>query len=410
MLIQRILNKYNKDAKMIKKNISIAATAVILGMSSVASAEEVTLYNVASMSGAFANFGTESQKGARLAVATAGEIKGVTLKMVTVDTESNAGKASRKVKSVINEQQGRFFVGSTLSSTALAVGKEVNRAQGIYVTGSGADEITGSECNRATFRWSAPTYGAVNATLNPILDKNPDIKRIYTITPQYVFGEAMLTNTKNVAKERGIELVGNSYHSLKEKEFSGYLTQAMAAKPDLLVLLNFGSQATATIQTAVNFGIKNRMKIAVVWSNGLDHMRTLGADVSNGIYFGAQYWHEDKSPANQAFVKLAQEKIGETPTYPMAHYYQMFKLIIDSIKEVGTDPNKVRDHLEGLSYAGLTGKERVRPEDHQVEKSFYLLLGKSKAEMKNSTDFADTVAKNKYFVAPEYTGCDLAAK
>ncbi len=395
---------------MIKMNMSLAATVMVLGMSSVASAQEIVLYNVASMSGAFANFGTEGEKGARLAVDTAGEINGVKLKMVTVDTESNAGKASRKVKSVINEQQGRFFIGSTLSSTALAVGKEVNRAQGIYVTGSGADEITGSECNKATFRWSVPTYGAVNAALQPILDKNPDIKRIYTITPQYVFGEAMLDNTKKLAKARGIELVGNSYHSLKEKEFSGYLTQAMAAKPDLLVLLNFGSQATATIQQAVNFGMKNRMKIVLVWSNGLDHMRTLGSKVSNGLYFGAQYWHEDPAPANQAFVKLARDKLGETPTYPMASYYQMSKLIIDSIKKVGTDPNNVRDHLENLSYAGVTGIETVRPEDHQVEKNFYLLLGKSKAEMQNSSDFADIAATNKFFVAPEDTGCNFASK
>ncbi len=393
---------------MMKNKLSVVIAATLVSLTSTAqAAQEVGIYNVASMSGTFANFGHQGEKGARLAVETAAPIDGVNLKLVTVDTESNAGKASRKVKSIIAEDEGRYFVGSTLSSTALAVGKEVNRTGGVYMTGSGADEITGIECNKATFRWSAPTYGAVNASLRPLLDKYPEIKRIYSITPQYVFGDAMLENTKMVAEERGVELVGNSYHSLKEKEFSGYLTQAMAAKPDLLVLHNFGSQATATIQQAVNFGMKNRMKILLVWSNGLDQMRTLGSTVSDGLYFGSQYWHEDQNPANQELVKLAQEKLGETPTYPMAHYYQMSKLMIDSIRAVGNDPMKVRTHLEGLNYEGVTGKEVVRTADHQIEKSFYLLQGKGEAAMTDSSDFADIVATNKYFVAADKTGCNM---
>ncbi|MBQ0757038.1 MAG: ABC transporter substrate-binding protein [Amphritea sp.] len=393
---------------MNNKVTTVIATAV-LGFSSAALAEDVRLYNVASMSGAFANFGEQGEIGARLAVDTAGKIDGVSLELVTVDTESNAGKAARKVKSIIAEDGGLLFVGSTLSSTALAVGKEVNRAAGVYVTGSGADEITGSQCNQATFRWSTPTYGAVNASLQPLLDKHPDIKRIYTITPQYVFGEAMLENTRKVAAARGVEVVGNSYHSLKEKEFSGYLTQAMAAKPDLLVLLNFGSQSEATIKQAVNFGMKNRMKIVQVWSNGLDTMRTLGSSVSDGLYFGAQYWHEDTSPANQAFVKLSRDKLGLTPTYAMASYYQMSKLLIDSVKAVGTDSAKIRTHMEGLEYQGVAGHEVVRSDDHQVEKSFYLLEGKSKDEMVDAVDFADIVATNKYFVSPQESGCNLAS-
>ena len=80
----------------------------------------------------------------------------------------------------------------------------------------------------------------------------PKAKRWYTITPQYVFGEGLLSAAKNVFKEKGIEHVGNSYHSLSEKEFSGYLTNAMAAKPDVLLLLNFGSQSSDTLRQAVS--------------------------------------------------------------------------------------------------------------------------------------------------------------
>lgn len=385
------------------RTIAIAVLSTLAIASSVAAAEELTIYSVASMSGAFANFGKQAELGSRLAIEERGEINGMTLKMVTVDTESNAGKAARKTKALVGKGEAKFFVGATLSSTALAVGKEVNKAGGVYINGGGADEITGSQCNKATFRWSAPTYGAVNASLNPVLDRHPEIKKVYSITPQYVFGEAMLENTKKVLEHRGLELVGNSYHSLKETEFSGYISQAMAAKPDLLILHNFGSLATNTIKQAVNFGLKQRMKILLVWSSGLDHLRTLGPKISEGIYFGSQYWHTEEAAANKSFVTLARKELNETPNYPMAHYYQMTKILLDSIAEVGTDPEKVRTHMEGLSYAGLTGDEMIRTEDHQVEKFFYLLEGQG--EVSSDDDLAIVVSKEKYFLPHAETGC-----
>ncbi|MFK8077164.1 MAG: ABC transporter substrate-binding protein [Granulosicoccus sp.] len=369
---------------------------------------ELTINVIASMSGAFAQFGEEAEKGARLAIETAGEAAGMKLKMELIDTESNAGKAARKVKASLGEDGAGLFIGSTLSSTALAVGAEIHNAGGLYINGSGADSITGEKCNGSMFRWSAPTFGAVNASLRPVLDAHPDIKSVYTVTPQYVFGEAMLTNSKAVLEERGLKFAGNSYHSLKDKEFSGIIAQALAAKPDLLLLLNFSSQAAASIQQAINFGLKDRMKILLVWSSGLDTMQSLGSEVSEGIYFGAQYWHEEEAKANQDLVALTKEKLGEAPNYPMAHYYQMTKMIIDAANELGTgDAAKIKAHLEGKSYEGITGTETISADNHQVEKNFYLLLGKAKSGMTDENDFADVVAKSKYFQPASETGCTL---
>ncbi|MGH1541922.1 MAG: ABC transporter substrate-binding protein [Arenicella sp.] len=391
--------------------LSFLVVSMVSGSSALAEQKELTIYNVASMSGAFANFGKQAEKGARLAVETAGQAAGMKLKLVTIDTESNAGKAARKVKAVTGKEKGALFVGSTLSSTALAVGKEVHAAGGVYINGSGADEITGKECNASMYRWSAPTYGAVNASLQPVLDKHPEIKKVYAITPQYVFGDAMLDNAKKVLEARGIKLVGNSYHSLKEKEFSGYIAQAQAAKPDLLLLLNFGSLATNSIQQAVNFGLKDKMKILLVWSNGLDHLKTLGNEVVDGIYFGAQYWHQEDSIANKELLKLSAEKFNETPNYPMASYYQMTKTLIDAVNATGgADAEKIRAYMDGLEYDGITGQEIVRKEDHQVEKYFYLLEGKSKEKMSDGDDLADVVEKNKYFLPHEETGCVAIAQ
>ena len=158
----------------------------------------------------------------------------------------------------------------------MLVGMLLELAGGIFITTAGADEITGKDCNSATFRWSVPTFGAIEQTVRPLVEKLPKAKRWYTITPQYVFGDGLLTAAKNIFKEKGIEHVGNSYHSLTEKEFSGYLTNAMAAKPDVLLILNFGSQSSDTLRQAVSFGMKQNCTILVAWASGLEVARQRG--------------------------------------------------------------------------------------------------------------------------------------
>ena len=221
----------------------------------------MTIHGLKSVSGAFASYGKFAEMGSKLAVEDFGPVLGAKPAYVTIDTEGNAGKAVRKVQEAIQQQGAKFFQGCTLSSTALAVGKEVAKGGGVFMTPAGADEITGTECNSATFRWTVPTYGAIHQTVRPLAKELPKKKKWYTITPQYVFGEALLTAAKDLFKELGIEHVGNSYHSTQEQEFSGYLTNAMAAQPDVLLIPTFGGQASNCLRQAINFGIKQQMTI-----------------------------------------------------------------------------------------------------------------------------------------------------
>ena len=271
------------------------------------------------------------------------------------------------------------------------------------------DRVTGKDCNASTFRWSVPTYGAIRETMVPLIKLLPEAKRWYTITPQYVFGEALLEGAKQVCAEHGIEHIGNSYHSLQEQEFSGYLTNAIAARPDVLVLLNFGSQSSNALRQAVNFGIKERMKVLLVWSAGLDQFQELGSDVLEGVYLGAQYWHQVDTPLNRELVKLTQAKYGINPTYPLAADYIGSKIILDTIAATGSfDGATVAKAMQGLTYQGPTGEESIRAGDHQVIKDYYLLVGKAAATMRDKDDLAEVLSAGRSFPDVSTTGCALA--
>ncbi|HEY4296685.1 MAG TPA: ABC transporter substrate-binding protein [Paraburkholderia sp.] len=360
------------------------------------------------MSGPFAANGKYADLGMKLIIEQYGKVLGQPLAYTTLDTEGKPATAVRRVQEIAQQKNARFFAGGILSSEALAMGKEVQKAGGIFITTAGADEITGKDCNAATFRWSVPTYGAIEQTVRPLIQTLPKAKRWYTITPQYVFGEGLLSAAKAIFKEKGIEHVGNSYHSLNEKEFSGYLTNAVAAKPDVLLILNFGSQSSDTLRQAVSFGMKNNCTILMAWASGLEQFESLGADLCEGVYFGAQYWHGIDSPLNRDLVKRTNAAFKANPNYSLAGSYICTKILLDGIIKAGTvDPKKVVAVLEGMKYDGLTGPEEVRAGDHQVLKNYYLLKGKAKNKMKNADDYADIVSSGQSFLPLDKTGCKM---
>ena len=384
----------------------MAAPAII---SSARAAERATLCSLYALSGTFAAAGRPSVIGAQIATKVLATQYGLDIDYVSIDSEGNPGRAVAKVLAEIQQNRRQLFFGAVLSSVALAVSAEINKAHGVFTTAVGADEVTGSDCNRATFRWSVPTYGAIQETVRPLIETYPHAKRWYTITPKYVFGESLLQNAKALFAEKGIEHVGNSYHSLTETEFSGYLTNALAAKPDVLLLLNFGSQSTNTLRQAADFGLKDKMKILMAWAAGLEQYQEIGADVLDGVYVGCQYDMSIDSPGNKKILEIFSRNAPMPPSYTAISGYICSDLIMRAMKKAGSaEPAAIIGALEGMQYEGPTGEEVVQGFDHQVAKNYYLLQGKPKAQMRNKYDYVDIVNFGKSFLTQARSRCKMA--
>jgi ABC-type branched-subunit amino acid transport system substrate-binding protein len=267
------VNERKKDGTMIRKRFlataGAAAAAALPGVPAGA-ADEAVFCGVYSSTGAYAAFGRDTDRGFQLAV---NEVKksvaGHAIKYITRDDQTKPDVGQQQATDAYEHDGARFFAGCASSAVALAIAQVVKDKHALFWTSVGADEITGKDCNPYTFRWSVPAYGAVRATMYPFIQKFPNAKKWYTITPSYVFGESLLTNVKEVAQEKGITLIGNDYHPLGATEFSNFIAKAAEAKPDVLCLLNFGGDAIKALKTATSYGLKKNTKILYVWSGGL---------------------------------------------------------------------------------------------------------------------------------------------
>ena len=370
--------------------------------------EVIEVGSLVSLSGTFASIGEQVDIGSRVAFEHYKTAAGRPLRYVQLDDQGDPGRAVRLTQDAIRDRGIRYFMNCTNSAIALAVAKEVARGGGIYINQAGADEMTGSQCNKNTFRWPVATYRAINTTVRPFMKANPKAKRWYTITGKYVFGDSLLKNLKDTLADVGGEHVGNSYHSLSDREYSGFITAAIAAQPDVLCICNFGSQTIDVLRQAVSFGMKRNTKILVVWSTGLDQFQSWGPDICDGVYFGANYWHGVDTPGNRAMSSVIRDKLKVTPSYLLAAGWACTQAIVEAINKAGTaDVPAVIKAFETLSYEGVTGVEKVRAEDHQILKDYYLMLGKAKDKMKDKDDFIDIVSAAQAFLPVDQTGCKM---
>lgn len=354
--------------------------------------DALTVVALSEFTGIYAELGAEIRQGVDLCKDEyAGKVGKYELKFVTRETNAKTDEAVRLVRESV-EKGETLFMGTQLSNIALAVSTEVNRGGGVFCTLAGAPEITGSQCRTSTFRWSDSTYTAGREVVNAVMKAEPKLKKWYCITPDYVFGKALLESTTTAIKDNGGQMLGNSYHATQETEFSSYLNNAAASGADVLAILNVGGQTISTIKQAISFGLDKKMKIVIVWSTGLTQFRAIGADNMEGVYAGAQYWHTVDTPNNKKLVAAVQKKYKINPSYGLAAAYYQCKSMLEGVTNGGSSKSSdIIAAMESKPFQGVSGEEVFRPEDHQLVKDYYVLLGKPAGERADADDMMKVV-------------------
>ena len=370
-------------------------------------ADPVKIMVGTTFSGAYAETGDYVRKGVNLAVNLhGGNVLGRPIEIIERDVP-NPSEGVRKAQEAVEKLGVKHLFVSPSSSTVLAVMEYVAKQKVMLWASAGSDKITGSACNKFTFRWPVPTWGAIREVVPRIIDAY-QAKSFYTITPKYVFGEDLLRNTEEVLQQKDLKLLGNSFHPLGEADFSSHLTKAMAAKADCVLFLNFGGDTVNSVKQANNFGLPKVSRIACVWGSGITQMRALGAKVMDGVIWGLQYFYKIDSPGNKKFIEAYRQAYNETPPYIAANPYINIVTLLQAMDRAGTDdPEKVVQAVEEYEHEGLTGVEKYRACDHQVVKPYYTLRCKGPEAMQDADDFADIIGSSTNIAPCAETGCTM---
>jgi branched-chain amino acid transport system substrate-binding protein len=343
-------------------------------------------------------------------------VLGKEVKFGVADSGAKPNEAVQAEQRFITENKAILITGSTSSAVAVALNKLAQREKVLYVTGiSGSNDTTGKDCVRYSFRQCF--YGqTAAAAIGPILVKTfGKNKKAAYLTPDYTYGHTVTKSMQDYLATAGWTTATNQVAPLGAPDYSSYLLNVANSGADVLLNVNWGHDAVLSIQQAKEFGIFDKMKLAVPYQTPF-LAREVGDDLMSGVYAATDFWWtlEDKNALAKMFVEAFDKKYGYKPEWGANNAYMQLALWAEAVEHAGTfyPPDVIKSYEEGRKLQSTVGEVYFRKEDHQLVRPVIIVKGKAPKDMKNKEDYYDVVEiipGEGLMQKPDAFGCHLGA-
>jgi branched-chain amino acid transport system substrate-binding protein len=352
----------------------VTTTAFLIGILSTTGAQAADTIKVGvdtPLSGTYAQIGKQVRWGAELAVKeinAAGGVAGRKFELIFEDEEANPPVAVRKAEKLLQQDKVDLLTGTVNSGSTLAVGQVAERNDRILVTTvSYATSITGAQCNANVFRVNANAHQQSSA-LTAWLIKNIPGKRYFFIGPDYEMGRSTISAFQEDIKRLGGADAGGMFPPLGAKDFSSYLGQIRAARPDVIMTATAGNDTVRLLTQLKEYGLLSD-KLTLAGAAGAVTQENIGAmsGAGEGFVSAAGYAVDIDTPRNKAFVAAFKKEFQADPDLFGADTYGLFYLFKQAIEKAGsTETGKLRAAMEDMSWETPQGTKKIRKGDHQA--------------------------------------------
>jgi branched-chain amino acid transport system substrate-binding protein len=205
--------------------------------------------------------------------------------------------------------------------------------------------------------------------------KNLKAKRISLIFMDNDFGRAISSGFAERAEKLGASILTKQMYKFPgEKDFRPFLTRIKEGNPEVIFAAGYYNEAAAIVRQSKELGIRSQ----ILGEEGFDSPKFLeiAGPAAEGVIIATNLDRDDPRPVVQNFLKNYRKAYGEDADMVGASSYDAFMILVNAIKEAGTDPKAIqRALLATKDYNGLTGKisrfvqgEVVKPVQIQVVK------------------------------------------
>jgi branched-chain amino acid transport system substrate-binding protein len=331
-------------------------------------------------SGSYSDQGADQLKAYRLAideVNAKGGIMGMKVRAVEGDDQTKQDVARDNAQRMIERDGAVMITGGSSTGTALAVSALCQSKNTIFMaTLTHGDETTNQNCHKHTFRRYNDAYMSAQSMAKTLLSRYGTGKWFH-ITADYAWGHSVFDNLTSVVEPKGAKTIKNVLLKLGTTDFSSALAEAQAAKPDVLVITEFGKDMVNCVNQSAQFGLTKSAKILVPL---VDEYMAKGAgdNFDNVVSTAPFYWkyHAAKYPGAKKFVDAFQAKYGVPPSNGAECAYVDIMVYKQAVEKAGSlDPAKVIAYLEGTKFQFTKEEEWYRKEDHQGVNSCLVVEG-----------------------------------
>ncbi|MEW6544600.1 MAG: ABC transporter substrate-binding protein [Nitrospirota bacterium] len=294
-----------------------------------------------------------------------GGVLGRQVTLIEKDDASNVQIAVKAATDLIKDQKVDFLMGTFNGDVALAVAELAKKENKLFmVTGAHVMDLTGARCNSHTFVFM-PNARMLAAAVAPHILKAYG-NRWYTITADTVDGRASLQAMTEALRARGGEPAGGSTTPFGTTDFTAVMTEAKAAKPNVVVLNLYGWDLVHALKAYTKLELAKE-KIGVGGMIGGEQIgRPLGYANNAGVW-GLIWDPKVNTESSRRFIQGVIDKYNHTPTSRCYLGYAAMTQILEAVRRAGTtDTQAVIKELEGHDFDGLKeGRSYFRAWDHQ---------------------------------------------
>lgn len=322
-----------------------------------------------------------------------GGVLGRKVELIVRDDQLKPGIGAQRAKELIENEKVHFMSGVLAAHIQMAVNEQTKKARIIYFSISQSNEITAvPDWSPWTFHEAINPHITSHAVGGWVVEKLG--KKVFVLYADYAFGHQLRDGFKKILEARGGTLLGTIPHPLGATDYSAYFPRIRDAKPDVLVLANFGKDQLNSVKQAHSFGLKAEMKLLCPVLL-MTTRREGGVEVFEGVYGGTTFYWElaERVPSSKRFVEAFQKRWNRPPIDYAGYAYSAIRILLEAVERARTtDSGKVAKALEGVTYDTYKGKQWIRKCDHQSFQDVYVLRSRGPKEQKGDWGVFEIVA------------------
>lgn len=316
--------------------------------------EDINIGAYGPLSGPTAQYGDSMKKNIEMyieEVNSNGGINGRKIKLIVEDDEGKADKGINAVKKLISKDKVVAVLGGPLSTVNLAVMKETQKAKVPHIaTSSGNPKITESGNPYITRVVTKDT--AIAETATKYIVEEAGYSKVAILYSADEYGKAGGEAAIETLELLNLEPVAEETFNPGDKDYTPQLLKFKEAGAEAIIYWGFYVDGAIVARQMAELDLDAQL----IGGTGLNNPQfvELASDESEGVLFVSPF--VSTVPRIQEYVNTYKEKYGATPDMSGATGYDAAQLIVAAIKEVGTDQEKINDWLHNVQdFQGVTG-------------------------------------------------------
>ena len=356
------------------KHVAAGMAALVLSAGS-ASAQNVTVGMITTLSGGGAGLGVDVRDGFRLALERSGNER---MRLVVEDDAQRPELAVQIAERMIQSERADILTGIIWSNLAMAVVPSTV-AQGVFYISpnAGPSALAGANCHQDYFNaaWQNDMlHEAAGRHANELGYENT-----FIMAPNYPAGTDALTGFKRHFEG---ELAGELYTQVGQTDYAAEIAQIRAAGADSIFIFLPGGMGISFMRQYEQSGVDLPI-ISAGFSFDQDVLPAMGP-AALGVINTSQWSPDLDNEANQEFVEAFREAYGRIPSLYASQGYDTANLILSAMDAADiSDRDAFREALRAADFDSVRGEFRFADNHHPIQTVYVREVVEEDGELTN---------------------------